>query len=307
MTKEVSGDKTAVHLQREIFNFTVSTIKMTENKLNNPEEAAQVRAVSIKAPEFSPACSSTYFRILEAQFNLNNITVSRTKFFHAIASLPTTVVDNISTTILDSSDYDEIKKAVIAFYEKTKPELFAKLISSTIMTGRPSANLRELGQIASKVGAGDDLVRHQFIQTLPSTISPVIASQKSLNLAQLGVMADELMPLHTQINNLNLSDKSEKNYYVENKSSRRFAQPSANNNNTEIPYGVQPFRENQRPKICRFHIYYGNNANRCKPCCHYPDKAKCSMQPASRPGSPNRNFEPSSRSSSPSRPARQGN
>ena len=47
-----------------------------------------------------------------------------------------------------------------------------------------SSYLRELQGFANKVAAGDDLVRHKFIQSLPPTIAPVIASQKSLTLAQ---------------------------------------------------------------------------------------------------------------------------
>ena len=88
--------------------------------------------------------------------------------------MTTDVLDNVPDNILDKENFDELKEAVISFYEKTKPELFAKLISKTPMTGRPSACLSKLQQIASKVRVGDDLVRHQFIQNLPSTIAPAI-------------------------------------------------------------------------------------------------------------------------------------
>ena len=48
------------------------------------------------------------------------------------------------------------------------------------MTGRPSSYLCELQQIASKVGAGEELVCHKFLQALPANIRPVLASQKTL-------------------------------------------------------------------------------------------------------------------------------
>ena len=55
-----------------------------------------------------------------------------------------------------------LKNALIQIHERTKPELFARLISKTRMTGRPSNYLQELMSIADKVGVGEDLVKHQF-------------------------------------------------------------------------------------------------------------------------------------------------
>ena len=54
-------------------------------------------------------------------------------------------------------------------------------MSATTISGRPSAYLHEKLSVAKRIGIGDDIVRHKFMQVLPSTISPVIASQKDLN------------------------------------------------------------------------------------------------------------------------------
>ena len=109
--------------------------------------------------------------------------------------MPPDIVAKLSPSILTAQKYDELKEAVQSSYEKTKPELFSKLISETKMTGRPSAYLHELLAIANKVGVGDDLVRHRFKQSLLSTIAPVVAAQQELSLQQIGKLADELMPL----------------------------------------------------------------------------------------------------------------
>lgn len=56
-----------------------------------------------------------------------------------------------------------------------------------------------------------------------------------------------------------------------------------------IPVGVRSFHENQRPQVCRFHLYYGKRAKSCKPWCIL-SSPHLNIQPNSRP---------SSRSSSP--------
>ena len=54
--------------------------------------------------------------------------------------------------------------------------------------------------IAKRIGIGEEIVIHKFLQARPAKISPVIASQKELNPTQLGKLADKLMPLLNNIN-----------------------------------------------------------------------------------------------------------
>lgn len=255
-----------------------------------PVQIAQ--AITIKPPVFSETSPASWFRILEAQFHIRNITVSATKFFHALSALPTEVLDSVSTATFEGENYENLKVQILSFYEKTKPELFHKLISGTAMTGRPSAYLRELQQVARKVNAGDDLVRHKFVQNLPPTIAPTVAALKNLDLDQLGTMADELMPLHDQLDKVNHVHKNS-NARAEKKYSRNDSSPhssSANGNSSfhSIPLGIRPFHHDQKPKFCRSHLYYAEKARNCKPWCRYPKKQGCSMEPSSRPSSPAR-------------------
>ena len=92
--------------------------------------------------------------------------------------------------------------------------------------------------VAKRIRISDDIVRHKFLQALPSTISPVIASQKDLNHTQLGRLADELMPL---LNNdkafvvqrpLSTKNNSQTNY------KGKYSQ------DTSVPLGVRPYRSN---------------------------------------------------------------
>lgn len=261
-----------------------------EDKAVSTQEPAMMTAnsVSIKTPVFSETSPLTWFAILEAQFSIKGITVSQTKFHHALANLTTDAIDTASFAVIESKDYDLLKTTIVAAYQRSKPELFDKLISSTTMTGRPSACLRELRTLATKVNVDDDLIRHKFVQSLPSSIAPAVAAQKRLTLDELGTLADELMPLTSQINKV-----------FENKNGKRdYQKPEKKNPQNNIPFAYRPFYKDQRPKICRAHLYFANEARTCKPWCKYPDKTRCSVQPSSRP---------SSRSSSPAREEEQGN
>ena len=140
------------------------------------QSETEVNAVSIRMPPFMESAIRGWFSIIEANFALRNITVSSTKYYHVLSALPPEIVSKISASVLNEQSYDALKNALIQIHERTKPELFARLISKTRMTGRPSNYLQELMSIADKVGVGEDLVKHQFTSALPPSIAPVIAN-----------------------------------------------------------------------------------------------------------------------------------
>ena len=228
-------------------------------------------------PEFTEATASAWFRIIEAQFVLSRITQSPTKFYHVMGVLLATTVARLSLETLDSQNYEVLKAAVLFQVERSKPELFESLIHPSILKGRPSICLSNLQKTASQVGVGDDFVRHRFLQSLPSNISPVVAAQTNLNLYELGKLADDLFAmtdLKTHVNVIeNRSFKHEK---------RR---PTIQDTPTRLS-GVQPFHSGQRQRVCRAHIYYGPNARTCRQWCTWPAKDQCRVQPNSRPTSP---------------------
>ena len=45
-----------------------------------------------------------------------------------------------------------------------------------------------------KVGIGDELTHHKFIQALPPEIKPGIVAVKNASLMELGILADEIVP-----------------------------------------------------------------------------------------------------------------
>lgn len=253
-----------------------STFQLLQNQNN------QINHAVIKAPTFTETSVPGWFTILESQFALRGVTAQKTKFFNVMSSLPADLISRIPSDITAAENYDELKKTVIDVYEQTKPELFDKLLNSnnaTVLTGRPSIFLQDLRILGAKVGADDALIRHKFVQALPKHIGPAVASQKTLTLQQLGTLADELLPL--------LSSDTYKVQAIKQESENK----NENNSRYKIPYGLRPFTSNQRPKVCKAHIYYGASATSCRHWCQWPDKADCRIQPNSRASSPSASNE----------------
>ena len=132
--------------------------------------------ISIKPSKFDETAPQAWFAILEAQFNIASMKTSSTKFYHALSHLPVKTVSFLDEKIITAADYNQLKAAVIAYHESTKPELFDQFLRGTTLSGRPSHHLAEMKRIAGKVGVTDEFLRHRFQQALPASIAPIIAS-----------------------------------------------------------------------------------------------------------------------------------
>jgi len=249
-------------------------------------EEKEIQNVAIRPPAFMETAVNGWFPIMEAQFSLRNVTVSSTKFYHILSALPAEIVSKLPATVITSKSYETIKEAILSMYERTKPEMLDKLMATTSISGRPSIYLQEMSTLADRIGASEDIVRHKFLQALPASISPVLASQKEIPLAQLGKLADELLPYfsdgvvktisHVQPRDKGNSHSRQRNVYNEN---------GANNS---IPFGLRPFNSDQRPRVCRAHLYFADKARQCKPWCRWPNKQNLRILPNSRSASPAR-------------------
>lgn len=81
--------------------------------------------VSIKPPAFMETAINGWFSTMEAQFHLKKITL-------CYLILPPATLNRLAHTVIASEDYDQLKQSIKSSYEKTKPELFSKLISSQL-------------------------------------------------------------------------------------------------------------------------------------------------------------------------------
>lgn len=259
---------------------------MTEGAATNSSASPSpfASAVSVKPAQFSTSSPTSWFAILEAQFHLASITSVTTQFFHALAHLPPETVSRLPEGVLTGKDYQLLKAAVVSYHEQSKPELFDEFMRNTPLVGRPSHFLAEMKRVAAKVGVSDELVRHKFQQAVPHSMAPILASQKGSSLDDLGKLADELLslcPVSSGVNSVSQASSQAQRPHTKAPASQNL--------------GLTPFRPEQRPRVCRAHIFFGRNANSCRPWCQWPNKDRCRVT-TSRGNTPSQ-----SRSASPTR------
>ena len=243
-----------------------------------------VQHVAVRIPPFTQHQSESWFRIVEAQFMLGAIRKSSTRFYHALSALPADTVSKLQSDVLESADYEQLKTAILSLFVESKTEIFNRLTSRTELHGRPSLFLAELKAQASRVGVGEELVRHRFLQAMPKALLPVLVAQAELPLDALGRLSDSLRE-HVPDAAVNVVEPARARARPDPQCGkpRGHAMSRPTRDAHQIPRGVAPFHEDQRPQICRAHIYFGQKARTCKPWCRFPcDKKRLAMAPSSR-------------------------
>ena len=238
-----------------------------------------VNKVSVKTPEFCEACPGAFFLIIEAQFNLYGIKQDQTKFYHALSSLPTSVIQRLSNSILNSNNYETLKTSIISSYKISKPEQFQQLLAAHTLSGKPSQILQRLQTLAESVDVSEDILKMQFFKALDTNVATALAAHESMTLDELGKLGDTISAFVPQkeatnffsVNHAMTNTNKSRNeiQYSNTPSSPPADIPRTSNNKS---YGTKPFTSNQRPKICRAHIYYANMARTCTNWCQWPDK-----------------------------------
>ena len=110
--------------------------------LASPSVPAVAANVALKHPVFWPEAAEDWFVQADAQFAIKSITVSKTKFYHAVASLP----QDVAAQILDfirappaGDPYRVLRERLITLYSLNDYQRF-KAFVSLLLTGdqRPS-------------------------------------------------------------------------------------------------------------------------------------------------------------------------
>lgn len=242
--------------------------------------SGQALAVSIKPAPFYRNNPLVWFRQLEAQFSLRGIKSQETKFFHVLASLPEDVAMSIDENV---TQYDEIKNAVVSNFHKTKQELMDEVMGTLDLAGlKPSLALIHLKRKLNECGltADEDLLKHKILKAMPISTQMALASHQGLKLADFVAVADSLLLISPQTQTVaKISQPQAENFSAK-------SQGESSQQRFSTTYLLHPFSPNQRPKICRYHLYFGPAAKRCKPWCVWPARKPAIIEPSSRSSSP---------------------
>ena len=149
-----------------------------------------------------------------------------------------------------------------------------------------------------------EFVKMYFLNAMPQNTRPNLVSC-SFSLDEMAHLADNLLEYNYQnnpsympnmhyqnVSNVNRSnDYSRSSHFTHGSTDYKLSSSLSDFAATLIPIGVRAFNNKQRTKVCRFHLYNGNYAKKCKRWC-FKNNSSINTLPESRP---------SSRSASPQR------
>ena len=240
--------------------------------------------VAIKPVAFSRENVAFWFMNLEAQFTLARVISDQTRYFHALAALPIEVTANIPMSELATQSYKALKEALVKDLEVSATERLQELLEKTPLLGRPSQWVRELSRKVQNLGVGEDLLRHKFLQALPPSVRMVLVGQKTLTLEQMASLADDML---AHADNVVAAVQPQQFQQQSQRPQRNYQQQRCHQQQerSSQPNATRPFSVNQRPKVCRAHLWFGRDARTCRRWCQWPNKTGLNITADTRPNS----------------------
>ena len=145
----------------------------------NEAGAAVIAAAHInKLPEFWPDDPTLWFEQIEALFEINGITVDKTKFSYILAY---------------ESRYEKFKTRVIQGFSTSEEAKLRKLFKGqNLGDQKPSQFLVVLRNNASGQ-CNNTILKSLFLEHLPESVRSILAVSDSNDLYKLALMADKIM------------------------------------------------------------------------------------------------------------------
>lgn len=238
-----------------------------------------INRIAVKPPPFYRQNPSVWFKQLESQFVLARITDDVTKFHHVMSALPEDVALYLDT---ETDSYQELKEVVLRLYQRSRTELLEEALGAVSLDGqKPSLCILRIKKKLQQCNLqlDEELIKHKLLQAMPASTRSTLAGQmQAVDLQTFASIADAVF----------LMDQQSPHSHVNQIASHTPSQVHQKRN------VMVPFHPSQKPQVCRFHVYYGPQAKRCKPWCKWPGRRPPNMDPSSRKTSPTRDRSHSS-------------
>ena len=161
-----------------------------------PSVPAVAANVALKLPVFWPEAAEVWFAQADAQFAIRSITVSKTKFYHAVASLP----QDVAAKILDlipappaGDPYEVLRERLKTLYSLNDYQRFEALVSLPLTRDqKPSHLMNRMLALLPDDYKPDFILRGLFLRCLPIEVRSHLLQEKISDPRALALKADEL-------------------------------------------------------------------------------------------------------------------
>ena len=209
------------------------------------EMFAAVSSTAVTLPQFWKDNPKAWYKRIEAQFQLKNITTPDTKVNHILAKLDGPVTEGLMDILEEEGPttqgtYDAIKRRLCRIYELTPEQRADRLLEMAALGDRrPTELMQEILKLAGKEDI-KFLIKRIFMRCLPNNVRTAIGNEASLTPIDLAKLAE--------------------NHWLNDKSG-----PSGNHTTTVA--AVEKSQGKKERIECRYHKQWGEKARRCNPKC----------------------------------------
>jgi hypothetical protein len=164
-----------------------------------PAAAATARSISsVTLPRFWSASPAGWFRSVEAQFMVRNVTSPLDRYYLVLAALNEEQVDKVMAVTEEEpteESYERIKAALVSSHSLTPFQQVDRLVNMEGLNGRkPSELLSAMDKLKPK--DANSFYAYHFLQRMPREVRLLLAKKDLSDMRALAAEADDLMALH---------------------------------------------------------------------------------------------------------------
>ncbi|XP_037870977.1 uncharacterized protein LOC119629372 [Bombyx mori] len=175
------------------------------SKTFTPSDTTDIYRIGVRPPSFWAEEPAVWFSQLEGNFVLSGIKDDDTKFYYVTSTLEHRYAAEVKDIIVSppkTGKYERLKSELIKRLSTSREkEVKQLLMHEELGDRRPSQFLRHLQQLAGPT-VPEEFIKTIWTSRLPTTLQPIIVSQKRLDLLALADLADsvhEIIPCSPQI------------------------------------------------------------------------------------------------------------
>lgn len=270
-----------------------STAQANENLADVPDGdggAISVNRVAMRLPPFWPDDPEIWFGQAEAQFHVSGIKDDATKFYSVVAQLDHRYAREIKNLIKNpppTNKYLKLKTELTKCLSVSRQQQITQALSNEDMGDRkPSQFLHHLQSLADG-GVNDEFMKTMWMKRLPAHVQPILISQASASLEELGDLADRICeatspspPLHVAATTsgydglLKRIDDLTRAQADLTKQIAQMSMQRSRGRSTSRQGGNSRSRSRGRsrsktPGTCWYHSIFGEKAKKCTTPCNY--------------------------------------
>ncbi|BHF81037.1 hypothetical protein SprV_0702416600 [Sparganum proliferum] len=243
---------------------------------NSSDATRSLSGLVSSLPDFWQHAPELYIFPIEATFHNAKITRETDKYYMLVEAFPPTILSQVQTLLRDpptDAPYTKLKAELLRLTSVSDRQRYHVLVKEEALGDRKTSELlRRMRSLVVNMKIDDKFFKEVFLERLPTSVQTILASgSDDLDISKLAEMADRMMEVE-RLSSPPIAQAELKTQIAQFSATvaalqlRRFPGPSRRS------FGRDRRRSRSRPRtanLCRYHVNYGDKAQRCVPHCSF--------------------------------------